>query len=76
MSLPVLGAWIEIQMPVPHPSRQMSLPVLGAWIEIYRYIWNTVYLQSLPVLGAWIEITLKEQCVGCVTVAPCIGSVD
>ena len=34
MSLPVLGAWIEISLIACHDLGFESLPVLGAWIEI------------------------------------------
>ena len=34
MSLPVRGAWIEIEKDLIPPKSQRSLPVRGAWIEI------------------------------------------
>ena len=34
MSLPVLGAWIEMPFPLVFGRSHRSLPVLGAWIEI------------------------------------------
>ena len=36
MSLPVLGAWIEMTSIDTEKVENMSLPVLGAWIEIVR----------------------------------------
>ena len=57
-SLPVRGAWIEIQI-VSEVGKNdvVSLPVRGAWIEIVlvsRLMSGT--WSSLPVRGAWIEI--------------------
>ena len=34
MSLPVRGAWIEINLKMHRRQKWMSLPVRGAWIEI------------------------------------------
>ena len=34
MSLPVRGAWIEMEIAVQTLSAKPSLPVRGAWIEI------------------------------------------
>src|SRR5690625_1192707 len=57
VSLPVLGAWIEIFFPpLTNNQGEQSLPVLGAWIEIRRNWRNVSKGTSLPVLGAWIEI--------------------
>ena len=36
MSLPVRGAWIEIQNAEIGTRKNSSLPVRGAWIEIHR----------------------------------------
>ena len=35
MSLPVRGAWIEIQSSGHLPAAKWSLPVRGAWIEMF-----------------------------------------
>ena len=35
-SLPVRGAWIEIEWRSRHFGQRQSLPVRGAWIEIVR----------------------------------------
>ena len=37
MSLPVRGAWIEIQRVISVDKKLLSLPVRGAWIEINEY---------------------------------------
>ena len=40
-SLPVRGAWIEIQVHRRLPAHQLSLPVRGAWIEIRKKTLHT-----------------------------------
>ena len=55
-SLPVRGAWIEIDGNPPLHYRTLSLPVRGAWIEIGRLPATAPDPGSLPVRGAWIEI--------------------
>ena len=37
-SLPVRGAWIEIQAAAARAPAKRSLPVRGAWIEIILFI--------------------------------------
>ena len=57
LSLPVRGAWIEIEYSSVMPKVYVvSLPVRGAWIEIVFGTMVTDICQSLPVRGAWIEI--------------------
>ena len=56
-SLPVRGAWIEIDGRCRCTFCIESLPVRGAWIEIPKA--DHLYCHapmSLPVRGAWIEI--------------------
>ena len=56
-SLPVRGAWIEIELVATmSTSGEGSLPVRGAWIEIGRVYATHAPQLSLPVRGAWIEI--------------------
>ena len=56
-SLPVRGAWIEIDGNPPlHYRTLQSLPVRGAWIEISGMGRALTSSLSLPVRGAWIEI--------------------
>ncbi len=55
-SLPVQGAWIEINGACPKVGAIPSLPVQGAWIEIRGRLQVLVPAKSLPVQGAWIEI--------------------
>ena len=59
MSLPVRGAWIEINSPsIRHVPAHTSLPVRGAWIEIRRTSRKRCGKPtSLPVRGAWIEMS-------------------
>ena len=45
-SLPVRGAWIEIEFPPREEESDMSLPVRGAWIEI---LLAAVISSALPV---------------------------
>ena len=76
-SLPVRGAWIEIDMHDSPDPASLSLPVRGAWIEIL-YQWG-VYITanaSLPVRGAWIEICVWRLVARLSFVAPCEGSED
>ena len=76
-SLPVRGAWIEIDMHDSPDPASLSLPVRGAWIEIL-YQWG-VYITanaSLPVRGARIEILQRSLVVLFGFVAPCEGSED
>ena len=37
-SLPVRGAWVEIQIDDLHRKGYTSLPVRGAWVEISAFI--------------------------------------
>ena len=55
-SLPVRGAWIEIQAEGRGESAGKSLPVRGAWIEITCRNTGCEQAKSLPVRGAWIEM--------------------
>ena len=56
-SLPVRGAWIEIEYSSVMPKVYVvSLPVRGAWIEIFKQFKIVSFISSLPVRGAWIEI--------------------
>ena len=76
VSLPVRGAWIEMERSrrvVAHPE---SLPVRGAWIEIERCAMALRYSASLPVRGAWIEMPCVPCIVAGLIVAPRAGSVD
>ena len=58
-SLPVRGAWIEIEYPTDKASINSSLPVRGAWIEMISLPSTSYRIRmSLPVRGAWIEISL------------------
>ena len=57
LSLPVRGAWIEIEYSSVMPKVYVvSLPVRGAWIEIFKQFKIVSFISSLPVRGAWIEI--------------------
>jgi len=77
MSLPSLGAWIEIRGATYAGRRWItSLPSLGAWIEIDTMEYILSQLASLPSLGAWIEIYKTNTPGGVHEVAPFIGSVD
>ena len=57
LSLPVRGAWIEMQACACAYGGFQSLPVRGAWIEMWKRRLIILALMSLPVRGAWIEIT-------------------
>ena len=76
MSLPVRGAWIEIDYPTDKASINSSLPVRGAWIEINSTIGLCTLLTSLPVRGAWIEMGGLSPPPADPAVAPRAGSVD
>ena len=62
MSLPVQGAWIEMQLIHDVSVDNVSLPVQGAWIEIQR-LWRMklTIQRSLPVQGAWIEMRTSPR---------------
>ena len=75
-SLPVRGAWIEIDTAAQEEEAHRSLPVRGAWIEIVLVAGQQPPEKSLPVRGAWIEIGLKIRCCWEAGVAPRKGSVD
>ena len=75
-SLPVWGAWIEINELDSKADKVMSLPVWGAWIEIIFTTPLIMIILSLPVWGAWIEIPPYRNNPAHLTVAPCMGSVD
>ena len=55
-SLPVRGAWIEIEFHHTFTDLQESLPVRGARVEIQVRSSRHRKSTSLPVRGAWIEI--------------------
>ena len=77
MSLPVRGAWIEMQTSFGGTTATGSLPVRGAWIEIdtpEKTALNAA--SSLPVRGAWIEMLLALADDLVLLVAPRAGSVD
>ena len=75
-SLPVRGAWIEIQQCQRGEKSTPSLPVRGAWIEIFAIRPPWLPSPSLPVRGAWIEINHITGQALLVVVAPRAGSVD
>ena len=56
-SLPIRGAWIEINRGDLRDHGDQSLPIRGAWIEIVSCTAAGVVVSgSLPIRGAWIEI--------------------
>ena len=60
LSLPVRGAWIEIETKrIICGKTQKSLPVRGAWIEMISVAGSGNVEKSLPVRGAWIKITVN-----------------
>ena len=75
-SLPIRGAWIEIEWTYISPTGVLSLPIRGAWIEIVFDVLCDCTVLSLPIRGAWIEISgaAGVSCRG--VVAPHPGSVD
>ena len=75
-SLPVRGAWIEINASAIALILDWSLPVRGAWIEIHVFADFSEHLESLPVRGAWIEICERRMVLWMNLVAPRKGSVD
>ena len=75
-SLPVRGAWIEMQPFLIHVEGRTSLPVRGAWIEIVAALGDALGISSLPVRGAWIEISSVSPMSNAPMVAPRAGSVD
>ena len=77
LSLPVRGAWIEIDNVDVGEWVFTSLPVRGAWIEIWQAIRKRLQANpSLPVRGAWIEILIFIALLTVEVVAPRAGSVD
>ena len=77
LSLPVRGAWIEMNIVRSHPAQACwSLPVRGAWIEINQERMVLPCIRSLPVRGAWIEISGVAVPGAGSAVAPRAGSVD
>ena len=76
MSLPVRGAWIEMERTITRFKRIVSLPVRGAWIEMSMTGKHADLIVSLPVRGAWIEISYWQRVIYDVIVAPRAGSVD
>ena len=61
-SLPLRGAWIEIQDQLNQVQKQASLPLRGAWIEIVdQPLSSEPCEKSLPLRGAWIEILSHER---------------
>ena len=51
-SLPVRGAWIEIEFPPREEESDMSLPVRGAWIEISRSDGASAEISVAPRAGS------------------------
>ena len=61
LSLPVRGAWVEINFEPLHGVEQVrSLPVRGAWVEIFPSAETVAPGWSLPVRGAWVEIPSRR----------------
>ena len=53
MSLPSLGAWIEVfNFKSGISNRILSLPSLGAWIEVYVPITNPLPIIVAPFAGS------------------------
>ena len=58
VSLPSVGAWVEIPGIFLTPLSWMSLPSVGAWVEIESLMVLVERLsRSLPSVGAWVEIS-------------------
>ena len=74
-SLPVRGAWVEIDPFAFSACFRVSLPVRGAWVEIRTGTSTTTTNESLPVRGAWVEIRPIMILVFFYSVAPRAGSV-
>ena len=51
MSLPVWGAWIEIQVEGVNKDTNRSLPVWGAWIEIFMRSYTAQDTKSRSLYG-------------------------
>ena len=61
-SLPIRGAWIEINRGDLRDHGDQSLPIRGAWIEIVSCTAAGVVVSgSLPIRGAWIEIKKESK---------------
>ena len=56
---PLVGAWIEIFLPLSEPSCPQVAPLVGAWIEIFLLPHRQRTEVVAPLVGAWIEI-MKE----------------
>ena len=61
MSLPSLGAWIEMTLTGIVKANRTSLPSRGAWIEMSPAKLSIKPTMSLPLRGAWIEIFGAEN---------------
>ena len=76
-SLPVRGAWIEINScrayAVTHTGRS---PCGERGLKFVQFVASFFDLPSLPVRGAWIEITSIRSPPSPSRVAPRAGSVD
>ena len=75
-SLPLRGAWIEIDKKERGHGNNKSLPLRGAWIEILLRPATVKSHMSLPLRGAWIEISSSRVINWLGSVAPLAGSVD
>ena len=53
---PLVGAWIEILLPVRKTQRSWSLPSWERGLKYQINIDASVDLRVAPLVGAWIEI--------------------
>ena len=53
---PLVGAWIEIFVPVSNMTEVSVAPLVGAWIEMIESAERLSLRLVAPLVGAWIEI--------------------
>ena len=77
MSLPVRGAWIEMDSTDIEQLTKRSLPVRGAWIEIWERLPVLVQAKRRSPCGErGLKLGIVNNATNSVGVAPRAGSVD
>ena len=73
---PLVGAWIEIVIPIVYDPLIMSLPSWERGLKLYSSILFSVSAVVAPLVGAWIEISMEIATTFCLNSRSPRGSVD
>ena len=73
---PLVGAWIETLIALPHSALLLVAPLVGAWIETIPFQLRDCRLHVAPLVGAWIETRARGCKHSCYRCRSPRGSVD